>query len=366
MTRPDSGYRTPTTAVWPLLLVVITAGGALLLSGTGPRRPDNFVDPTGPPDEPQGEGERPEDAVGTSPRGPDLPGPLEVPDLHKGRPDSRAVEVVLLALLFVGLAGLVTLFSKKGRAWLLPPPSRAPRTRWGGVEAVQGVMVAVAFMMFAGALAGRFFHGSTLGESAVGIATQLLLVAAILAITVPFARGDGDGRSWPFRRAALGALGLSLDDFRKNALRGLAGGAMALAIAVAASVLVGLLCEALGIKVPPHPMIERAGTTAGPLELAVIFFSAVVVAPFAEEVVFRGFIFPSVRDRWGLPAGILVSSLLFGLVHPGLPAVAATFVLGAVFCALYERSGTLVAPVTAHAFFNLTMLSLSLLQRFGV
>ena len=141
---------------------------------------------------------------------------------------------------------------------------------------------------------------------------------------------------------------------------------MALAIAVAASVLVGLLCEALGIKVPPHPMIERAGTTAGPLELAVIFFSAVVVAPFAEEVVFRGFIFPSVRDRWGLPAGILVSSLLFGLVHPGLPSVAATFVLGAVFCALYERSGTLVAPVTAHAFFNLTMLSLSLLQRFGV
>jgi membrane protease YdiL (CAAX protease family) len=272
---------------------------------------------------------------------------------------------MLLALLSAGLAGLFTLFSKKGRAWLVPPPRRAPRARWGGVEAVQGAMVAVAFMMFTGTLSGRFFPESTVGESAVGIATQLLLVAVIVAITAPFARGGSEEGPRLFRRAPLSALGLSFDDSRKNALRGLAGGAMALTVAVAVSYLVGLLCRALEMHVPTHPMIERAGTTAGPLEIAVILFSAVVVAPLAEEVVFRGFIFPSVRDRWGLVAGILVSSLLFGLMHAGLPAVAATFVLGAAFCALYERSGTLVAPVTAHALFNLTMLSLRLLQRFG-
>jgi hypothetical protein len=167
-------------------------------------------------------------------------------------------------------------------------------------------------------------------------------------------------------KAVVRPLGLSLEGARADALRGLAGGVIAFPVALAAAFFAGVLSSRLGIEPPVHPMIELAGTTKSAFELVVIFASGVIVAPLAEEFLFRGFVFASLRDRAGLAAGIIVSSLLFSVVHLGLPSRAATLVLGAAFCLLYQRTGTLVAPVAAHAYFNLVMLSMTLLRRLDV
>jgi hypothetical protein len=42
---------------------------------------------------------------------------------------------------------------------------------------------------------------------------------------------------------------------------------------------------------------------------------AVLTAPLVEEVVYRGVLYPGVAKRWGLVAGVGVTTLLFGLVH---------------------------------------------------
>jgi hypothetical protein len=78
---------------------------------------------------------------------------------------------------------------------------------------------------------------------------------------------------------------------------------------------------------------------------------AVVLAPIFEEFIFRGLVFGGMRRSLGLFASLLASAAIFALVHPPisfLPVLA----LG-ICCALaYERSRSLIAPMTAHAAYN--------------
>ena len=86
---------------------------------------------------------------------------------------------------------------------------------------------------------------------------------------------------------------------------------------------------------------------------------AVLVAPVAEELYFRGILFRSLRDRHGFWIGAIVSGLIFGAVHY-VPAPWQDFMLlqsimvftGIALAWIYERRGNLVADIAAHMAFN--------------
>ena len=92
-------------------------------------------------------------------------------------------------------------------------------------------------------------------------------------------------------------------------------------------------------------------------------FVVIVLAPIVEEFFFRGFIYRTLRNglvrRLGLAGGIAVAAVLdgvlFGFVHGTntpitiLPVLA---VLGAAFCLVYERTGSLFAVIALHATVN--------------
>jgi membrane protease YdiL (CAAX protease family) len=94
---------------------------------------------------------------------------------------------------------------------------------------------------------------------------------------------------------------------------------------------------------------------------------AIVIAPIHEEFFFRGVLFRSVRDRYGLWPGLLASGVGFSLIHylTG-PWQDTTLLMGVMLfngMALawwYERRGTIVAPMVAHMVFNVIGLSLIL------
>lgn len=74
--------------------------------------------------------------------------------------------------------------------------------------------------------------------------------------------------------------------------------------------------------------------------------------PFAEELLFRGILYPWLRARWGVPVACVVSAALFSMLH-GIPwLIPAIFALGIVLALLYERSGSLWAPILAHGLYN--------------
>jgi uncharacterized protein len=94
-----------------------------------------------------------------------------------------------------------------------------------------------------------------------------------------------------------------------------------------------------------------------------IIVLAVVVAPMAEEFVFRFFLYGVLRRYFGRLAGLTVSSLLFAAVHAHLPSFAPLFVLAACFTVAYEWSGSILVPMAMHCLFNsLTLIALAFPQ----
>jgi len=79
------------------------------------------------------------------------------------------------------------------------------------------------------------------------------------------------------------------------------------------------------------------------------------VAPLAEELFFRGFVFGVLRERIGVVAGALATGVVFGLVHvAGSPieTVGVLVILGVLLCLLYEKSGSLLPCIALHAVNN--------------
>lgn len=75
-----------------------------------------------------------------------------------------------------------------------------------------------------------------------------------------------------------------------------------------------------------------------------------VIGPIAEEVVFRIFLFARCARFMGVGPGLVVSSLLFGLVHwsPTADKVVPAAMAGAVFSGVYRLAQTPIAPCLMH------------------
>jgi uncharacterized protein len=103
-------------------------------------------------------------------------------------------------------------------------------------------------------------------------------------------------------------------------------------------------------------VVEELGAGESTLALVVAGFVVIVVAPFAEEFFFRGFFYRALRSRMRIAWAALLDGLLFGVIHytgpETLEILPILVVLGIVFCLVYERTGTLYAPIALHAVNN--------------
>lgn len=77
-----------------------------------------------------------------------------------------------------------------------------------------------------------------------------------------------------------------------------------------------------------------------------------IAAPVTEEVVFRGCLYGLLRQWWGRLAALGASSLVFALIHGHVASLPALFLLAAALVLIYEATGSLWAPIAAHALFN--------------
>jgi membrane protease YdiL (CAAX protease family) len=81
--------------------------------------------------------------------------------------------------------------------------------------------------------------------------------------------------------------------------------------------------------------------------------TGVIIAPLAEEFIFRGYIYGVLRRNLGIVPGVLLTSLLFASIHLSLSALPALFLFGICLTLAYERTGSLWVPMLMHAGFNL-------------
>jgi membrane protease YdiL (CAAX protease family) len=75
-----------------------------------------------------------------------------------------------------------------------------------------------------------------------------------------------------------------------------------------------------------------------------------ITAPLAEELIFRGYLLNLWIDRWGVTAGILASSTVFGLIH--LEHTLFALPLGIVFALVYLKYDSLWPGIALHSIYN--------------
>jgi len=137
----------------------------------------------------------------------------------------------------------------------------------------------------------------------------------------------------------------------------------------------GLLILSYLIIIPHNYLLDHLGLgTQGDQILDVfnelqspIWFILVgaVVAPFVEEIFFRGFLFQGFRQEYGWVNAVLLSSLIFAAAHLDPLSFIPTFVLGCVLAYVYHRSNSLWPGILFHTLVNsFGLLTVYLISRY--
>lgn len=111
----------------------------------------------------------------------------------------------------------------------------------------------------------------------------------------------------------------------------------------------------IGIIPFPQKWIDSYSNSAGTVTyggVVAVFIASVLVAPLAEELVFRGLVFTRLRRALPQFAAMLITSAAFGAVHGTIIWFIYTFVLAMVMNFMYIRFNSLAASVLIHFGFN--------------
>jgi membrane protease YdiL (CAAX protease family) len=100
----------------------------------------------------------------------------------------------------------------------------------------------------------------------------------------------------------------------------------------------------------PAPLTSTAvhATQIPALEVLVIL-TYVLLAPFTEELLFRGVFYQALRRNMGMPGSVLLSALLFAGMHLSIVLFIPFTILGVVLALVYERSGSIIPTILVHA-----------------
>lgn len=235
-------------------------------------------------------------------------------------------------------------------------PSSVP---WGVLQALAVLAGFVVLQGAVGTLVGMVgFRGllrDLLGATG-GHLTALALVFVLIKFWSP------PGSPW------LPAIGFRRPSWQ-GALRAwkpLAEGAGAY---IGVTVALAAVWHSLGLQwdeVPAQPLTRMIGTEESRSVLALACVVAVVVAPLAEEVIFRAVVYLPLRARLGVVPAALIVSVIFSTAHVYPWGAAHLLVLSLTFVALFERTGTLWAPIVAHGLYNgLSIVLIRLLPLWG-
>ncbi len=215
------------------------------------------------------------------------------------------------------------------------PPWMAPVALFGGLllATVGGLLVDIpALALGVNVTASHVPPGLTIADTAVQD-------AGFIAVAVFFAQLGG-------RRLDAAMFGLRPTRLRRS---------IALLAALLAVFFLFNVIWAEAFNTSKEKLLEQLGANETTTLLVLSAALTCVIAPIAEEFLFRGFIFTSLRNWRGLWPAAVITGLLFGAVHVGsAPAIdlVPLAALGFGLCLLYRATGSLYPCIAAHCINN--------------
>ncbi len=120
--------------------------------------------------------------------------------------------------------------------------------------------------------------------------------------------------------------------------------------------------ESLGVE-SVQDTVKLLQTTTDPVILGLMAFTAVIVAPLCEEIVFRGYLYPVAKRFCGPWVAAFCTALFFSAAHGALTALLPLFLFGLVLVFLYEKTGSIWAPIAVHFCFNAATVVVQIIAR---
>ena len=187
----------------------------------------------------------------------------------------------------------------------------------------------------------------SLGSLLAGGLLQNGLLALAVAVCLRLS-----GHGW---RTLAGAAGSDrLDRARAAAAGGLRGGVMLLAPAWLLAGAGAAMLQRLAWPVEPQEALQwLASGQLGAWRVLVLLLASLVLAPLAEEVVFRGILLPVLARHGTRPwRALLLSSLLFAALHLHAGSLLPLLAVGGACGLGFLATGHLLTPIVMHALFN--------------
>jgi membrane protease YdiL (CAAX protease family) len=148
------------------------------------------------------------------------------------------------------------------------------------------------------------------------------------------------------------AFGLRNANLTKSLL--LAAGVLALVLPVVLGLeqVSVLVLEKIGCAPEDQRAVELIVNAKSTWLRGYLAFFAMVLAPVSEEFMFRGVLFPFVKQLGYPKLAWFGVSFLFAIIHVNAPTLVPLFVLALVLTWLYQKTDCLLAPIAAHSLFN--------------
>lgn len=108
----------------------------------------------------------------------------------------------------------------------------------------------------------------------------------------------------------------------------------------------------LGLESGPQLALQAVRDSESFPEIFTLAFIAIVLAPVAEETLFRGILYPFLKDLGHPRLALWGTSALFALIHFNLAIFLPLLLLALLLVWVYEKTDNLLAPIAAHAAFN--------------
>lgn len=132
----------------------------------------------------------------------------------------------------------------------------------------------------------------------------------------------------------------------------LLGAALMAVSALAPTALLAQLSLRLHPPEPEWTAFMAENMPRGTAAIALSFLTVVVLAPLAEEIVFRGLLHRLASRMWGPWPAAIVSSLIFGVVHGEPWYLFGLIGIGFVLAVVYEATGSVLACWITHVVHN--------------
>ena len=244
----------------------------------------------------------------------------------------------------------------QGYQYPYPPPPityRQPReivfpgAPWGVGEAI--LIFAVSVVLASGV---SFLIAQMLKNSFSTTTTVFLVIFISSVVLYTFLLGGTFYSVRVRHRSTLAAIGLKTEGFGHGIALGFVMGAPVFLAAILAAFVIQKLVNPTTTDQLSKSVNTLSSGTVGWGLVALLAVTLVILAPVCEEIFFRGYLYPALRNRMSKQPAMILNGVLFAAAHFEIVGFLPRFLLGWGLCYIYERNRTLGGPMTAHALYN--------------